>query len=440
MFFSVIIFVLLLLLKATFIDEILYVLAIFFSFVISFYSIFLNLIEKKDNYFSKSNLIKINVIYSFGAVIFLNIVSFSIRGNYFIFSENDALFYHKEALKLLNNSFLDGFITFSKKWSIDDFGGVLYVYLCYFFIESNLFVNVVNILVGTITVINLYAISLIFMTKKYAFYAALSYGVSSFVLFFHASGLKESVMVMFVVVAFSNYLKFIKSKKIINVVYITIALVLLLLFRPALMFLLLGSIFFGVILKRKLNVTNTILVILGLLVLYFSYTYFEQTLSRFAHSDIITQQENQGMVKVNLTFTYIVNIIASVFGPLPTVFPASLEKMILSIYSPGLLFRVFIAVLSFAGIYNAITKKSKNLYPIIIFLIIELVSLVSILDVLELRKSLPHISFIYLFAFYYLDLIRSERMKMKKPFKTVFSYQMYIMVFLSIIIVFWNLR
>jgi len=147
-------------------------------------------------------------------------------------------------------------------------------------------------------------------------------------------------------------------------------------------------------------------------------------------------KESEGMVKGSLLFTYSVNILAQLIGPLPSV--NSNMRPLLSFYSAGLIYRVIIAIPFWIGVYYLWKHKISILFPLLIFVLFEMSSLALILEGLELRKSLPHLPFVYIISFWFLDkfdlrLALINRQKVKN------LINIFILIAFGIII-YWNFR
>jgi hypothetical protein len=175
-----------------------------------------------------------------------------------------------------------------------------------------------------------------------------------------------------------------------------------------------------------------------------SFNFFdkvESTLLKYTGPNIeslIERKEFEGMVTGSLQFTYAVNALAGLIGPMPTV--VSKEKVQLSFYAAGLLFRVFFATFFWFGAYYAYKKKYYVLFPLIFFVLLESSSLVFILEGLELRKSLPHFFAIFLVGFWFLDFFRRKNGVKKKYKRSILSIVKISSIVFFLLIFYWNLR
>lgn len=408
-----------------------------FSFIL-YFCLLMYSSKKALNYYSKWNLIFIVFIFSFFLVVLYNFISYVYNNNFFVFSEVDALTYHNESLEMASRSFIEGIKYYLSFRDIDDLGAVLISSSLYRLIESNLFLNFFYILIGLITVLGIYRICSHFLSKKYAFVCSLSYGLASFVLWFHASGLKESFMVMLVVLFFDRYYLYLKKRNIMHLICASLFLIALLLFRPPLIFFCIGAVALSLVLQRKKGLKEALVIILVFVSLIAFYPVFKAAYDRFLRggdfSRVIEIRESR--IAGSLEFTYGTNMLAQLIGPLPSISPAT--KVTLSFYSAGLIFKALLSILFWFGVYCVFKYKVKLIYPLILFTFFEMFSLILIIEGLELRKSLPHFPFIYIIAFWFLDKYDlSNYFKNKKKIKFAFNFSAFV---IFIIILLWNLR
>ncbi|HQH19379.1 MAG TPA: hypothetical protein PKZ43_07470 [Bacteroidales bacterium] len=405
-----------------------------FGFIIKYFN------GKNEKYYNKTNLLITVFVYSIFFVGINKFLSYYYTGNFFVFSEADAEVYHLEAQKMIQKTFGDGIHSFLSEYSFEDLGAVLVISTLYRVIESNLFVNVFYLLLSLYTGVGIFKIGQHLMPNKFSFLSALTFSISSFYLWFNSSGLKESVLVFLVIQCFLNYYNFLKLRKPKYIVYLILFLLSLMLFRPAIMFLIIGAMALGILLSRRKNVAGIFLSIILFAIIVFAGSYITFILNKFMGGDIdqmIAGKESEGMIKGGVIFTYLVNTIAGLIGPFPTLLPN--EKTLLSFYAPGLIYKIFISIPFLFGIVYVFIKKKFIYYPIALFVLLEMSSLVFILEALELRKSLPHFPFIYLISFGFISSYASGEInkKRRKSIITIFNFSFIIIFFL---ILYWNYR
>ena len=399
---------------------------------------------KSEIYFTKGRLGYIIFFYSLFYVFLNKVLSYYYRENFFVFSEVDAVGYHEGAIVMASQSFMESIDYAKETWGVQkiSIGPFIIISTLYRLIESNLLLTILYIFVGLITSFSIFRIAKNFMSAKYSFLCALTYSTSSFVIWFHSSGLKESFMVMLILLFFDFYYRYHRFKRI---KYLLLAIVFLLsitLFRPAVMFLCGGALIISVLLTiKKKKIAFLILLSAVIILIIATYSYLDTIVITYLGGDInqlIAGREEEGMVKGSLPFTYAVNVLSSLAGPLPTVLPNT--KQMLSLFSIGLIYRVFMTAAFVLGIFYCIREKITLMYPILCFMLMEMLSLTIILEALELRKSLPHFPFIYIIAFWFLDYYdkkaidsRVERRRIKYLFNISFA------LFFTLI-VYWNYR
>ena len=152
---------------------------------------------------------------------------------------------------------------------------------------------------------------------------------------------------------------------------------------------------------------------------------------------LIDARETQGMVIGGLPLTYAVNILSQAIGPIPTIIAS--DKTSTLFYISGLIYRMLLALPFWWGIIYIYKTKSHIIYPLILFIILEMIALAFLMDGLELRKAIPHIPFVFIIAFWFLDKYDNNIIQFKriKRFKHFVKFSM----FLIILIIFaWNFR
>lgn len=399
-------------------------------------------VQLREERFSGNTRLPLTVFFvSFLFMALNNYTSFQYNNNFFVFSEVDAGTYHLFSSMLAQKSFGDAVNYGLSQWQFDDLGAFLIVSTCYRVVESNLAVNLFYIIIGVFSANAIFRICLNFMSRKYSFICALSYSLSSFVVWFHSSGLKESFMCMLVVLFFDRYYLYMKNRNVVHLISGALFLLALLLFRPPLIFFGIGAVGLGIILKRRKGILGVFLVIIVFVGFVGLYPVFESTYSRFLRGGDIQGllMAKESMIIGNLQFTYAVNLLAQFIGPLPTISPDT--KELLSFFSAGLIYKTLLSVFFWFGVYYVFKLKVEMLYPLIFFILFEMLSLLMILEGLELRKSLPHFALIYIVAFWFMDQFDLKKsfvkLRMRRRIQTIFSLSA---VSIFIIILTWNIR
>ncbi len=401
--------------------------------------LYVNMHLDKQNY-TTFNL-ALEVFFYVAFFIFLeNSISYYYHNNFFTFSESDALFYHNSVKKLISMPFPKAIDYYLGYMGFDDLGIVLLLYPLYLIYPSNITLNIFYLFVAVITAMALFHLARNFLSTKYAFLASLSYSLSSFVLFFHATGLKESFMVMLVVIGFYLFYSFLKDKNIITLILSLLFLATLALFRPALIALILISFTLSTLLANKGGIITKILfvvLVLLLLAVHKSLIALFNSYTAGGIEELIRVREIQGMIKGGLVFTYLVNSISQAIGPLPTLFSPS--KILTMFYAPGLIYRVLLAIPFWLGVFFIFKRKEIKLYPLFFFVFLEMFMLVFLIDGLELRITMPHLPFIFVLAFWFMDKFDRNEVVLKR--RALFIELFYIALFVVTVMMFyWNFR
>ena len=408
---------------------------------IGYYIVLRTQSSRGDSYYTVERLVWFLFGCGFIFITMYNIISFIYNQNYFVFSEADAGVYHLESIIMSNKSFSDSIHYFLNNWTFDDLGAVLVISSLYRLYISNLIVNIFYLILLMFSGLGMYKIGCYLMDKKYAYFAALTFSLSSFNIWYHSSGLKESVMIFLTIFSFLQYYHFMKTKSLKYLFYIIPFLLSLMFFRPAVMFLIVGSILISYLLGRKRNIIELLLIVVLIIGLIISYPYLGIIINKFIGSEgvyrMIESKELEGMVKGSVAFTYMVNILAGLIGPLPTILPNM--KIGLSFYAPGLIYKALISIPFWFGIYTIYKRNLYIFYPIAIFVVLESASLILILEGLELRKSMPHLPFIYIVGFAFLSYIDNNNLILfqRNRIYNFFNTSYFVIFFL---ILYWNLR
>jgi hypothetical protein len=394
--------------------------------------------------FSLSNLLLNVSIISLIWIIADNIISYHYRGNFWVFNEADSIEYDKAASALLksNLSFVEvlrsvglGNLDFS------DYGMIVYTYLNYVIIESNLMVNFSFWVIGILNAKLMYEIGLFSMDRRNAFFCALLFTTSTFMGWFNSSGLKESFMIFLVVLAFRNYYYYLyKGKLLKNVLFILIPIFLLFFFRPIVSIFFLFSIFATYVLNSSASLfRRTSIVIIGLIFVFGFNFIIVQEFNRYTGGSFDNMIEGlyaeEMVVGGNLFFNYAVQIISAVFGVFPSINPEF--RLLLSFFYPSLLLKILLGFFFIHGTYRAIKKKHIIMLPIVIFCYTEIVALATTLEVLELRKNMPHFMMYYFIMFFSISTLDDESIKNRK---LISSFNWYYSLIAFALILYWNSR
>jgi hypothetical protein len=414
-----------------------------FAFIV-YALIIMFFVQLKEERFSGNTRLLITVfVVSLLFMALNNYTSFQYNNNFFVFSEADAGTYHLYSLIMAQKSFGDAVNYILSQWQFDDLGAFLIVSTCYRLVESNLVVNFFYIIIGVFSAKVIFRICLNFMSRKYSFICVLSYSLSSFVVWFHSSGLKESFMCFLVLMFFDRYYLYMKNRIVVHLISSALFLLTLALFRPVLIIFGVGAVGLGTIMKRRKGLVGTFLIVIVFSGLVGLTSIIESSYSKFLGGGdfdrLLIAKEATGMVKGGVQFTYAVNLLAQLIGPLPTLSPDT--KEMLSFFSPGLIYKTLLSVIFWFGVYYIFKLKVDLLYPLFFFIIFEMLSLLMILEGLELRISLPHFALIYIIAFWFMDQYDLKKsfvkLRSRRRIQALFSLST---VCIFVMILTWNIR
>ncbi len=393
------------------------------------------------SWYTEGRLLRIIFFYGLFYLVAYNFISWIHTQNFFVFSAVDASTYDGEAAIMATKSFWGGIHYCLEEWDFSDLGAPLVISTVYRIYASNIMVNILYLLLALFSGAGLFKLGKMLMPVRYAYLAALTFSVSSFFCWQNSSGTKESIMIFLIIYSFLYYYYFMKRQQVKDLVFMALFLLPLLLFRPAIVFLIIGAVVAGNVLNRKLTAAQFVLVILfSILLIYFS-TEINQLINRFTGggvSHIVTTKEESGMVKGGVVFTYLVNFMAVWIGPLPTLLPNF--KTHLSFFAPGLIYKDLISIPFLLGIFYFFKRRLTVFYPIILFAVFELSSLMFIMEGLELRKSLPHFPFIFLIAFGFIAYFSNKKSFSRQQRDTLWNIMHVSFYVIFILIYIWNFR
>lgn len=353
----------------------------------------------KEIYYSKNRLLLILLYFSIFFLITYNLIYYYYTDSFFEIGAVDTMEYHGWAQWMIEMDFISSIREyFNRGYPIDDLGAALITSVSYRIYPSPLVVNIFNVIAGLISALSIYRISLNFMNRKYSYLAALSYGMSSFVLYAYSTGLKESIFIMFVILFFENIIVYFRKKRLERLIVSFAFLLAVYAFRPAVCAMIIVSVFTGFLLQRNLNRYAIALLCFIVVVLLYNV---EEILKLVEYYKLVTDAKNiasEQELKLT-TFNIIASYLSSAIGPLPSYQPL-IGREQQAFYAVGLSFRVFLSIPFWIVLPKIIKERNGLLVTMSLFILMEMFILGLILESFELRFSLPHIPFIYVISFY----------------------------------------
>ena len=350
--------------------------------------------------YSDKTLFYTVLIYTFIMGVFFMLVSEYYDGDHFLFNKYDAMFYYKISMQAANAGIIGG-VQYLLTFESDDWGSLFFDSLMMYIIPSKLFLNAMYTLLTSISSVYLYRIGKAYMSERFAFLAALGYASSSYIIFFNCSFLKESLFVFVVVSAlyyqhraimYGNWKSMCASGLFIGLIFF---------FRPAVAAFLAASIFvyYGIINTGKAISIFLYIAAVGV-VLVSMKTMLEVLDSNTAGGDLdaVIDETNNGAY--SSSFNYFVSFFGAFFGPFPSIFPKLQGPSYMEYLAAGLIYKLFLVAPFWYGVFVAFKEKFLEMYPLIIFVLLELLLTGAICASLELRKVMPHIPFMYIVSLY----------------------------------------
>lgn len=392
--------------------------------------------SQKSSFFTKEKLGLTVFVYSLFVVGLYHILSYSIDGDTFVFSKIDAILYFNGSMSMSKMRIGESFRYLSNTYGFDDWGAFVWISSMFRIISSKLFLNFSYCVLGTSSALMLFNIGRNFMPRRYAYIAALTFSIASFTLFFHASGLKETVMIFLIIASFNSFYTFFRFR---NFLYLLIAFLLalsILLFRVPTSLLLILSFGITLILMYSKGILLPIIGVITALIVYSSSFFLSYTYDRYLRGgdvDLIVERKMElagGGGFVN----QMADPLAAMIGPFPSVVAKDINRTPLLV--PGLLYRLLLAFPFLLGTFYVFRYKYTKLYPLVFFFLINAVGVALSVKGLEVRLSFPHLAMMYLVAFWLLAIYDYRRVKRQLPTKVIYGCLACVVAICLI----WNLR
>ena len=354
-----------------------------------------------DTEYSDKTLFSVVFSYTFLLGVFFMLLSIYYDDDTFVFNKADAMFYYSEAIKV-NDLGLMGVLEYiTGKYKFDDWGALVFDSVMLYIIPSKLFVNFVYTILGAISSVYIYRIGRNFMPSSYAFLAALAYSTSSYVVFLNCSFLKESLFSFLVISVMYHQYNAIYKNSMKSLIGVGLFIVLIFFFRPAVAAFLACSIFayYGITLKN--NAISLFLYIAALGVIAVSMNSIIEIFNKnTAGGDVDTMIGETNNSSYSGGFNYFVSMFGAFTGPFPTIFSKVTGPTYLEFLSAGLVYKLFLIFPFWYGVYLVFRKKVIEMFPLTLFVIIELLLTGMVMASLELRKVILHIPFMFVLAYY----------------------------------------
>lgn len=391
--------------------------------------------KRKANFFTKQNLVLTVFICSVLEVILYQVLSLIIDGDTFVFSKADALVYFNESIKMSKMGVKEGFDYISQMYDFDDWGAFAWISTIFRIIPSKFFLAFSYCVIGSISAAMLFDIGRCLMPRRYAYMAALTFSIASFITVSHAVCLKETIFLFLVIASFHSFYLFLRCKRVWYVILTILWIASTLLFRIPVALLLAFS--FGLTLVLIYS-KGLIVMILSILLLSFIYSssFFTMTYMRYLRGgdvELIIERKNELAGGVGIV-NQLADPLAALIGPFPSI--AVKEMKGTPLYASGLLYRLLLAIPFAMGTYYIFRYKYKKMYPFVIFFLINAIGVAISVKGLEVRLSVPHLAMMYMVAFWCLAMYDYRRIRLRAS-KTIINCCFFIVL---IICLMWNMR
>lgn len=359
--------------------------------------------------------------------------------NTFMFSEDDARLYEKASFSRYDMP-ISEWIPDMMRRNVEygDWGAGVIFSLIVHIIPSKLFVNFCDVILNTISGLCLFKIGKGIMHCRYAYLAALAYSTSSYCFFFMGSFLKEIIFVFWVVLSLYFLYLYHQHDRLRYLVMAGLASLVVIFFRPPVTVFIWMAFMTMFFIKTKNGVFRGI-GILAILVVFVAALGMIQDASEKYGNDgeavVLYQKTN--------TFQKSVLYAGALIGPFPRLLLTDDEMDYKPIFGSGLLFKLLLFFAFWKGLWFAVRNKRTEVMPIYAFVLSEVFALFVAMDGLELRKSMPHVPFVVLAAFWFLSAfdnrIESEEEKALHHIQTMRQFKVCILIVIGAVLV-WNLR
>lgn len=380
-----------------------------FSSVISFISqlcLLLYFSREKEATYSCKILFLTVLCYTLAMGGLLMGVSYYYDGDTFMFSKADAMFYYTHSMKFANYGVVKGFKYIIHNFESDDWGALLLDGVLMSIIPSKLFLNAFYTLIGTFSSVMLFKIGRHFMPESYTFLAALGYSTSSYMLFFNCSFLKESAFVFFVISAVYFLYQSIACQSRASMAAAFLFIVIIVFFRPAVAAMLVVSIFtyYGIVLRKR-AVSVFLYVVAAATFAVGMKSMMDIVESNTLGGDMDAVIADTSNAAYSGGFNYFVSFFGAFLGPFPTLFnPPDAPPTPMGFLGAGLSYKLFLILPFWFGVFMAVKKWMIELFPLIAFVLLEMIATAYVCASLELRKVILHVPFMYIlssFGLYY---------------------------------------
>lgn len=330
----------------------------------------------------------------------------------------DAVLYDELGRELAQKSFEDSIAFLSSSYSIADFGFPILLKIVYSVGGSEIFnMKLANILFHLLTCYGLFNLSKYFLSPKKSLLLLLLFGLNPFSIYFNTSGLKETFFALIVTYTFlffykSNFTK--KRRYFLLGVFFLLASTTFRIFMP--IFLLVPVVLMKYIYYTGRNKAffKGVLLFAGLLLLGSITVLLGDDLKSVLAIDP-EKLASHRLGRAPALADYPLIFLGSALGPFPS-FQFNSGNDIGLLESVGSFVKIFFSFFFVLGLYDILSKRIKQFYPLILFIALNLLLLTVIAAGLD-----PRFTYILL-PFYFLIVVHGyTTIEEKKSFVVRFS-------------------
>lgn len=370
-------------------------------------------------------------------------LSQAINGNLFVFSEADAMGYHDLGMMLRELPLSFTFGHAAEYYGYDDWGAVVLIPLILRLVPHKLFLNAIYLILGVVTSRKIYDLGRRLMQPRYAFMAALTFTLSSFVTFFYASGLKEAFMICLSVLSMQAFYRYLDNRRAGALVAAILWGLLLLFFRPAVTIFLFVSNGLTLLLMQRRKPMTRYATLGGLFVgIFLLWGVMGDAFTRYvgaSQDQYLARLDYMASESLGTQASFVVSALATLIGPFPAILPKIMATGLsyVSLYAPGLMYRLMLALPFWLGLWFAFRKGVVRVFPLFLFPLLEMLALSLILEGLELRLQMSHMPIVFIFAFWVLYMLDSGQWVASRWVRTLFNFWPLVVLLLGLL---WNYR
>ena len=295
--------------------------------------------------------------------------------------------------------------------------------------------TILNVFIVTASAYFLYKTATTMMEEKYAELATFVWGTQLYAVYTSAAGLKENVMVLFVVAALYFIARLWHEYTLFNVIMAVLLSMFALLFRMALFYMLIASLLTVTAIKFPfIRKYLAFFIVVGVIL---TLIYFRIAMSEMVEirGQAIDQETYEGMVANKMErsgpFSTMVSYISAMIGPFPNIVSYGEKANYITLFSFSSFCKTFYAMYFLYSIYLLFKKKVVQLLPLVVFWAFDILMLIVTYYTLHDRYHWPHVPIVIL-----LSVWGAVQWTKSKPKNATMLRRVYVVVLFIILIAF----